>query len=493
MKWFPPRIEHCRSISGCYSVLFLALAGLNSGCTTLPAMRSLSATTASSTLPADVSLAAQIPQSAKPRVAPDFDLLPSPVKAVPVQAAPAVAVVGIPAVTPLYVGSPNVGSPQVGSPQVGSIVAPKPADVSVKRDNPTAPIAAVEKAAEITASKAAVAAVENPKTEISKAAAAVPANPAQQVAKPAVPTVAVPAKVAMREPEGPDAPKIELPRTDVAQAAAPQSGASQSGANQSGANQSKSNAAKATEAKPKGVLVNPPKPFGWERDGKSTGGRSFLTVSAGHDGYRTLVVGSVGGNDPAALELVEMLARRLHDDSVILGGFECTVLRTLNPDGEANHKYLNQNGQYVNDFFPKSGEKLSADQPVEVAYLLKQLKERQPQRVVHVRTVKGANGLIASSESCLPAAKEAAEWVKFRLVKLPENGRSSSTMERYISTTGSSDMLTFAFPETTPRTELWDRYGDTLLNLLLGEDNATRELARKQSQQSSADRRNQSP
>jgi len=473
MKWFPPRIEHCRSISGCYSVLFLALAGLNSGCTTLPAMRSLSATTASSTMPADVSLTAQIPQSAKPLVAPDFDLLPSPVQAVPVQAAPPAAVVGIPAVTP----------PHAGSPHVGSIVAPKPADVLVKQDNPTAPIAVVEKAAEILASKAAVAAAETPKTEISKAAAAVPANSAQEVAKPAVPAEAVPAKIAMREPAGSDAPKTELPRTDVTQAVPPQSGSTQS----------KSNAAKATEAKPKGVLVNPPKPFGWERDGKSTGGRPFLTVSAGHDGYRTLVVGSVGGNDPAALELVEMLARRLHNDSVILGGFECTVLRTLNPDGEANHKYLNQNGQYVNDFFPKSGEKSPADQPAEVAYLLKQLKERQPQRVVHVRTVKGANGLIASSESCLPAAKEAAEWVKFRLVRLPENGRSSSTMERYISTTGSSDMLTFAFPETTPRTELWDRYGDTLLNLLLGEDNATRELARKQSQQSSADRRNQSP
>jgi hypothetical protein len=66
-------------------------------------------------------------------------------------------------------------------------------------------------------------------------------------------------------------------------------------------------------------------------------------------------------------------------------------------------------------------------------------------------------------------------------------------MERYVSTTGSSDMITFGIPEATPKSEVWDRFGDTLLNLLLGDDTAAREMARTQSQKSSADRRNQSP
>jgi hypothetical protein len=54
-------------------------------------------------------------------------------------------------------------------------------------------------------------------------------------------------------------------------------------------------------------------------------------------------------------------------------------------------------------------------------------------------------------------------------------------------------MLTIGIPDSTPRAELWDLYGDTLMNLLLRDDMATREMARKQTQPSSADRRNQSP
>ena len=245
---------------------------------------------------------------------------------------------------------------------------------------------------------------------------------------------------------------------------------------------------KVATAKVDGVLVNPPVSFHWQQDGKSTGGRPFQKASPGEDGYRTLVVGSVGGNDPLALELVELLARRLHDDSVILGGFDCTIVRTLNPDGEANSNYLNEKEQYVNDFFPKPGDKPATESPAEVSYLLALLKDLQPQRVVHIRSVKGAAGIIAASESCQPAAKEAADWLKFKLAVLPSKGSAASTMERYISTSGSSDMIMFAIPQTTPRAELWERYGDTLLNLLLGDDIGTRELARQQSKESSAER-----
>jgi hypothetical protein len=54
-------------------------------------------------------------------------------------------------------------------------------------------------------------------------------------------------------------------------------------------------------------------------------------------------------------------------------------------------------------------------------------------------------------------------------------------------------MITFGIPNSTTKEELWTRYGDTLLNLLLRDDVATREMARQESQKSSADRRNLSP
>lgn len=241
-----------------------------------------------------------------------------------------------------------------------------------------------------------------------------------------------------------------------------------------------------------GVVVAAPTPFAWERTGKTSGDRPFLTATLGDDGYRTLVVGSVGGNDPLALELVDRLARRLHEDSLILGGFESTVIRTLNPDGEASRTLLNQKGQYVNHGFPTTGDSLNAQHPVEAAFLLSRLKELQPQRVLHVRTMDGSVGLIAASSGCQAAAKEAAEWLNFRLVSLPDKAVAGS-LERYLAAKGSSDIITIAIPSTTKKAELWDRYGDTLLNLLLSEDLASREIARWQAQQSSADRRNTSP
>ena len=197
---------------------------------------------------------------------------------------------------------------------------------------------------------------------------------------------------------------------------------------------------------PAGVLVPAPKPFSWERTGRSTGNRPFLTTQIGDDGYRTLVVGSVGGNDPLALELVDQLARHLHEDSVILGGFESTVIRTLNPDGEFNHKVLNQNGQYINHGFPKMPEVQDVARPAEVLFLLNRLQDLQPQRVLHIRSIDGDNGLVAASSSCHAAAKEAAEWLSFKLVALPDKAVAGS-LERYIGSKGSSDIITLAIPD----------------------------------------------
>jgi hypothetical protein len=244
---------------------------------------------------------------------------------------------------------------------------------------------------------------------------------------------------------------------------------------------------------PSGVLVSPPKPFAWEGTGKSTGQRAFQVASPGDDGYRTLVVGSVGGNDPLALELVDRLARRLHDDSVILGGYDCTIIRTLNPDGEATQRFLNQKGEYINAMFPKAGDKTNSSPVAEVDFFLKQLQTVQPQRVVHVRTVTGKSGIVAASQSCESVGREIAEWLNFKLISLPGQKTAEGSLERYVSSSGSSDMLTIGIPDSTPRGELWDLYGDTLLNLLLRDDMATREMARKQTQPSSADRRNESP
>ena len=425
MTWFPPHIEHYRSTSPLRSLLLLAISGSLCGCTSLPSMRSMSVANSLQTAPAA--------KGDMPPAVPDFDIAQeSPVEKV--AAAAAAAVVPVPK-----------------AEHSGTLEAPKPVEATVK----TSPAPQPEKTPSVPIVESAQAArsvVESSPAAAPKTATSGPAVAQKEIPAPS-PLSAAPVKPEQTKP----APPVSEP-------------------------------VKVATAKVDGVIVNPPASFHWEQDGKSTGGRPFQKASPGDDGYRTLVVGSVGGNDPLALELVELLAKRLHDDSVILGGFDCTIVRTLNPDGEAKKTYLNDNGQYVNDFFPKPGEKTVAESPAEVSYLLALLKDLQPQRVVHVRSVKGAAGIIAANESCQPAAKEAADWMKFKLATLPSKGSSASTMERYISASGSSDMIMFAIPQTTPRAELWERYGDTLLNFLLGDDTGTRELARQQSKESSAER-----
>ena len=238
------------------------------------------------------------------------------------------------------------------------------------------------------------------------------------------------------------------------------------------------------------LRIDAPKPFAWTPIGKTTGDRSFQTVTIGDEGYRSLVIGSVAGHDPLALELVEQLALRLHSRKIILGGFHSTVIRTLNPDGEALHKVLNEKGQYINHGFPKDNGVADANQPVEVTFLLGQVQSLQPQRVIHVRTIDGGEGFIAASSGCQTMAKDSAEWLGFRVIELPKKAVSGS-LERYLAISGRCEMVTFAIPATTKKSELWDRYGDALQNLLMGENLAERELARKkQNQQSSANRRN---
>ena len=236
------------------------------------------------------------------------------------------------------------------------------------------------------------------------------------------------------------------------------------------------------------LRIDAPKPFAWATTGKTSGERSFQTMTIGDDGYRSLVIGSVAGNDPLALELVEQLARHLHAGKTILGGFNCTVLRTLNPDGEALRNVLNAKGQYINHGFPKDNNIAEGKQPVEVKFLLSQIDTLQPQRVIHIRTIEGNNGLIAANSSALAMARDSGGWLGFRVINLPGKAVSGS-LERYLASSGRCDIVTFAIPATTKKTELWQSYGDALQNLLLSEDTATRELARQQTQQSSANSR----
>lgn len=242
-------------------------------------------------------------------------------------------------------------------------------------------------------------------------------------------------------------------------------------------------------SRPASTGITAPAPFAWDESGNSAGGRPFQTLSTGKDGYRTLVAGSVGGHDPLALELMEKLARYLHDNSLILGGFEARLIRTLNPDGAVNQRHVNQDGIYVNSQFPDpSGTAtVGSESTAEVRFLLQQMAQFQPQRVIHVRSVQRQRGVVAAGGTAKSVADELARWLKFDSVVLgPKSGPGS--LERFLAVRHETQIVTIGIPVNTDAETVWEQYGDALLNLLLSEDPATRDIARRQQQQNAAKR-----
>lgn len=234
-----------------------------------------------------------------------------------------------------------------------------------------------------------------------------------------------------------------------------------------------------------GILVREPEAFEWQRVGRSEFGRSIDAVTIGTGEYRVLIVGSIAGDDPSAIHLTEELARHLHENSIIFGGAETTVIRTLNPDVESLQSSFNNSRQPMNRSFPTSSDARVSEesQRPEVRFLLKYLKDNAPDRVIHIRSYP--RGVVAASSGAAAAAKDLAEWHEMTFIALPGKSRDG-TLERYLASSHSSpDILTFAFPETVEKDSLWDTYGDGLLNLLLDEDFETRKLAREQSKKRS--------
>lgn len=237
-------------------------------------------------------------------------------------------------------------------------------------------------------------------------------------------------------------------------------------------------------------LIAETKPFAWEELDQSAGKRSIEGVTVGHGGYRSLILGSLAGDDPLAIQLTEDLAQHIHRNSIILGGIVATVIRNSNPDGQAIYRMENANGVYLNRQFPVSSD-ISRDllkREPEVRFILGVLEKRQPQRVIHIRTCSGERGKIAASSGATQVAKDACQWLDFEFLPLPGNS-ADGTLERYLSSSQTCEVITFAIPQTTPKSQLWETYGDSLLNLLLDEDFETRKLARTQKAREFADRR----
>jgi len=146
----------------------------------------------------------------------------------------------------------------------------------------------------------------------------------------------------------------------------------------------------------------------WVSTVRSSGQHPIEVARFGQGAQNVLIVGSLFGNEPESLELLDaasMLSREYPPPEPITLLF----VRTLNPDGVAEHVHTNSNGVDLNRNFPSRyfttvPNRLTGPQPaseVETQYMLRIFQEYQPVRVVHVRSGFGEHPFVTVNRAWL--------------------------------------------------------------------------------------------
>ena len=143
----------------------------------------------------------------------------------------------------------------------------------------------------------------------------------------------------------------------------------------------------------------------WQTPLKSTGNRPIKIAQFGEGGTRILILGSIHGNEPESIALVDAVQEFLRRTPPPRGRFSFLVIRTPNPDGLVEHIQTNRNGVDLNRNFPSTWfttnpSRQTGPHPaseVETQHLMRILRDFRPQRVVHVRSSIGHRPLVLSN------------------------------------------------------------------------------------------------
>jgi len=172
----------------------------------------------------------------------------------------------------------------------------------------------------------------------------------------------------------------------------------------------------------------------WQRLADSVEGRPIEVAQFGTGARNLLIVGSLAGDEIAAVHLLDRLAEHLARFPQRLGDRSVTIVRSLNPDGFVRGTSANAHGVEIDRNFdapdwrkvPHHGQWLSGRLPLsepETRALVKIIADVRPERVIQIQAVDADVWLTASPGSELFARRiSEAAGIELR----PRNEATSS-------------------------------------------------------------------
>ncbi|MEW4488580.1 M14 family zinc carboxypeptidase [Thalassoglobus sp. JC818] len=200
----------------------------------------------------------------------------------------------------------------------------------------------------------------------------------------------------------------------------------------------------------------------WDKPLQSTAGRPIEITPIGSGPLRILVVGSIYGNEPESIQLVDSFSEEIRG-AIRSTQTQYLIIRTPNPDGFIDHVRTNHNGVELNRNFPSTWftanpNRLTGPHPgseVETQHLLRILKEFRPHRVVHIRGSIGVRPLVLVN-SKLDRLRGEID----RLDQVDVGGFrgefKAGSLEEFVTVRSGTEMATIhlppsGFPQLTPR------------------------------------------
>ncbi len=208
----------------------------------------------------------------------------------------------------------------------------------------------------------------------------------------------------------------------------------------------------------------------WTPSFQSTQRRPINTLRAGAGRNRTMLIGSLHGDEPIAVALIDRLAEHARDNSQRWSGRTVLFVRTPNPDGLAGGARTNSRGVDLNRNFPtwnfrpnrrrRTGPRPGSE--VETRAILRLLYTFRPGRVVHLKSTTDETGWVLYSRSASAVVRKFSGLTPLRLGELPP-GAIAGSLESYATDVLSVELITIAVPAGSDADAIWRRYGDVLL------------------------------